>query len=279
MKLVACLLLSLLPLVALAQSEKPAAPEPVTRPNGAFFALSVADLAKSTRWYEDMLGLVVKLRPEKSGPADVAILEGGGLLVELIQHDEARPLAEVAPGTKGELFTHGVFKAGVLVDDYEGTIARLRARGADFAFGPFPASAEQKANAIVRDNAGNLIQFIDGAPPAAAAGSPEAIVQAQLDAYNRRDLDAFLAFYTDDAVLKNYPDEVTQVGKEQMRARYAKRFENKAIRAEVIQRMVMGRFVVDHERITAPPAKGEINAVAIYEVKDGKIVGVSFLSP
>lgn len=120
-------------------------------------------------------------------------------------------------------------------------------------------------------------------PPAPAApvteASPEAIVQAQLDAYNRRDLEAFLAFYSDDAVLKNHPDEVTQVGKEQMRARYAKRFTNPAVRAEVVQRMVMGRFVVDHERITAPPAKGMLEAVAVYEVKGGKIVSVSFLLP
>ena len=119
------------------------------------------------------------------------------------------------------------------------------------------------------------------AVPAASASeaSPEAIVQAQLDAYNRRDLEGFLAFYSDDAVLKNHPDEVTQVGKEQMRARYAKRFTNPAIRAEVVQRMVMGRFVVDHERITAPPAKGMLEAVAVYEVKDGKIASVSFLLP
>ena len=115
--------------------------------------------------------------------------------------------------------------------------------------------------------------------PAVAEASPEAIVQAQLDAYNRRDLEGFLAFYSDDAVLKNHPDEVTQVGKEQMRARYAKRFTNPAIRAEVVQRMVMGRFVVDHERITAPPAKGMLEAVAVYEVKDGKIASVSFLLP
>lgn len=280
MKLALCVLLSLLPVAGLARSD-PAADSAVSAPQatGAFLALSVPDLEASTRWYRDTLGLEVKMRPEKSGPAAVAILEGGGLIVELIQHDDARPLAQVAPTVKGEIFTHGVFKAGVIVADYAATLARLRERGAEFAFGPFPASNGQRANAIVRDNAGNLIQFIDGGRPTPSSGSPEAIVQAQLDAYNRRDLEGFLAFYSDDAVLKNHPDQVTQVGKEQMRARYTQRFANPAVHAQVLQRMVLGRFVVDEERIVAPPSKDVIEAVAIYEVRDGKIVSVSFLKP
>lgn len=109
------------------------------------------------------------------------------------------------------------------------------------------------------------------------APSPEAVVQAQLDAYNRHDLEGFLATYADDAVLVKHPDQVTQTGKAQMRERYAKRFANPSIRAEILQRMTFGRFVIDHERVTAPPAKGELVAVAIYEVRDGKIVRVTFL--
>lgn len=108
--------------------------------------------------------------------------------------------------------------------------------------------------------------------------SPEAIVQAQLDAYNRHDLDGLLAFYADDAVLVNYPDQITQTGKAQMRARYEKRFAQPNVRAEILERIVFSNFVVDHERITAPPATDVIEAVATYEVKDGKIVRVTFLT-
>ena len=114
-------------------------------------------------------------------------------------------------------------------------------------------------------------------PPAGA--SPEQIVDAQLEAYNRRDLEAFLAFYADDAVLANHPDKVTQTGKAEMRARYQRSFANKDVRAEILKRMAFGRYVIDHERITAPPAKGEIVAVAIYEIREGKIVRVTFLDP
>lgn len=114
-------------------------------------------------------------------------------------------------------------------------------------------------------------------PGATPPTSPEAIVQAQLDAYNRHDLEGFLSYYADDAVLVNYPDEITQAGKAQMRPRYEKRFATPNLRAEIIERIVFGRFVIDHERIVAPPSTEVTEAVATYEVKDGKIIRVTFL--
>lgn len=107
--------------------------------------------------------------------------------------------------------------------------------------------------------------------------SPEAIVDAQLAAYNRRDLEGFLSFYAEDAVLAKHPDQVTQTGKVEMRIRYQRNFSNPNVRAEIIKRVAFGRFVIDHERVVAPPAKGEFEAVAVYEIKDGKIVRVTFL--
>ena len=109
--------------------------------------------------------------------------------------------------------------------------------------------------------------------------TPEAIVDAQLAAYNRRDLEGFLSFYAEDAVLANHPNQVRQTGKAEMRARYQLRFRDPNAHAEIIKRVTFGRFVIDHERVVAaPPAKGTLEAVAIYEVKDGKIVRVTFLN-
>ena len=114
-------------------------------------------------------------------------------------------------------------------------------------------------------------------PDTTPTATPEAVVDAQLAAYNQRDLEAFLGFYADDAVLAKHPDQVTQTGKAQMRARYQRNFSNPNVRAEIIKRVTFGRFVIDHERVTAPPAKGELEAVAVYEVEEGKIVRVTFL--
>ena len=119
----------------------------------------------------------------------------------------------------------------------------------------------------------------DTPPPSgpAKAATPEQVVDAQLAAYNQRDLESVLGFYSEDAVLATHPDRVTQTGKAEMRARYQRNFGNPNIRAEIIKRVTFDRFVVDHERVTAPPAKGELEAVAIYEVRDGQIVRVTFL--
>jgi len=90
--------------------------------------------------------------PKKDGVA-VSVLEGSGLIVELIQNDQA------APAGKDRVLVHGPFKVGAIVSDFERVLAQLKARGADIAYGPYPASADQRANVIVRDNDGNLIQF------------------------------------------------------------------------------------------------------------------------
>jgi len=141
-----CLLLSL----TLAAS---AAEAPVFTGAGAFFALSVADLKASAQWYSDKLGLNVIMQTPKQDKAAVTILEGGGLIVELIQHDDAARSGKDSP------LVHGIFKAGLIVDDFDRTVTALKARNVEIAFGPFPKRADQRANVIVKDNAGNLIQF------------------------------------------------------------------------------------------------------------------------
>jgi catechol 2,3-dioxygenase-like lactoylglutathione lyase family enzyme len=132
---------------------------PVLETRGAFFALSVADLDASTRWYSEKLGLAVVMRPPKQDKSAVAVLEGGGLIVELLQRDDATPLRQAAPSVTANYLVHGIFKAGLIVDDLSATLTALRARGVEIAMGPFPASKEQRANAIIRDNAGNMIQL------------------------------------------------------------------------------------------------------------------------
>jgi catechol 2,3-dioxygenase-like lactoylglutathione lyase family enzyme len=113
---------------------------PVT---GAFFALSVADLQASSRWYEEHLGLTKVMEQPRQGTAAVAVLEGGGLIAKLIQDDNAVPL------------------------DFDRALALLRERRVKIAFDPYPARPGQRANVIIEDNAGNLIQLFgpDTSPP------------------------------------------------------------------------------------------------------------------
>ena len=91
--------------------------------------------------------------PRNQGAA-VTVLEGGGLTVELLQLDAAAPRA-----AGGAEQLHGIFKVGVVVDDLARALATLQARGVQVVAGPFPARDGQRANAIIRDNAGNMIQL------------------------------------------------------------------------------------------------------------------------
>jgi catechol 2,3-dioxygenase-like lactoylglutathione lyase family enzyme len=160
MRSLSLLLLLGLPLSARGQSSPSVTSEaPLSADHGAFFALSVPDLAASTRWYAEKLGLRVTMRVPRQGGVAVTVLEGVGLTVELLQLDAARPRDPASSSAREPQLTHGIFKVGFVVDDFDATIARLRARGVEIAYGPFPPREGQRANAIIRDNAGNLIQL------------------------------------------------------------------------------------------------------------------------
>jgi catechol 2,3-dioxygenase-like lactoylglutathione lyase family enzyme len=159
MKKINWVLASLVACLALRTAASEVPTKPALSAIGAFFAVSVADIETSGAWYSKNLGLVVSYHPPKSGPGQVMVLEGGGLMVELIQHDEAIPLAKLAPAVSDSFKVHGIFKAGVVVKDLDATLAYLKERGVPIAFGPFAAKEGRRANFIIRDNAGNLIQF------------------------------------------------------------------------------------------------------------------------
>lgn len=104
----------------------------------------------------------------------------------------------------------------------------------------------------------------------------EAIVQRNLDAYNARDIDAFMKDYSDDIKLYDYPNTLNTEGKDAMRKGYADWFERtKDLNAYIKKRIVIGNKVIDEEQVTA---NGQLfNVVAIYEVENGLITKVTFI--
>lgn len=132
---------------------------PFAATHGAFIGISVGDLDASVQWYAEKLGLSVILRPPKIDKSTAVILQGGGLTVELMHHDDAVALATAAPSITRNFMVHGIFKAGIIVDDFDQAMATLRERGVTIAIGPFPAHGGQPANAIIRDNEGNFLQI------------------------------------------------------------------------------------------------------------------------
>jgi Glyoxalase/Bleomycin resistance protein/Dioxygenase superfamily len=93
MKRIMLLLVLALSLLADGQSAQAAKAlsDPPFTAKGAFFALSVPDLESSARWYSEKFGLKIVMQAPKTKTlkSAVTVLAGGGLLVELIQNDEA----------------------------------------------------------------------------------------------------------------------------------------------------------------------------------------------
>lgn len=112
------------------------------------------------------------------------------------------------------------------------------------------------------------------------ADAPEAVVQRQLDAYNRHDLDAFMATYRDDAKVWRMPSATPAFdGADAIRSFYRdERFNRPTLHAELVARSVVGRKVADHERVTGLRDTAS-EALAVYEVVNGRIANVWLFAP
>jgi uncharacterized protein (TIGR02246 family) len=104
------------------------------------------------------------------------------------------------------------------------------------------------------------------------------IAQAQLEAYNDQDLDAYCSYFTDDVVVANVGGEVTSRGVDAYRARYADAFakfpKNKA---ELLNRMVLDGTVIDHERVhRGDGVTPAFEVAAIYTFRGDRIARVDF---
>jgi hypothetical protein len=108
--------------------------------------------------------------------------------------------------------------------------------------------------------------------------SPVLVVQTQLDAYNRKDIDALMLTYAPDAEQFTLHGERIAKGHEQLRSRFLLRFEEPDLHARLLSRVVVGNIVTDSELITRNFAEGlgVIEMLCVYEVVDGYIQRASF---
>jgi hypothetical protein len=86
--------------------------------------------------------------------------------------------------------------------------------------------------------------------PDRAVNIAEQLVQAQLVAYNARNIDAFCACFSEDIVVRAMPaGNALLQGMVAFRPRYIERFKSTALNCVLLSRMVQGDFVIDHEEI------------------------------
>lgn len=103
------------------------------------------------------------------------------------------------------------------------------------------------------------------------------LAQAQLDAYNSQNIEAFMQCYADTVEVFDFETgELLFSGAAAMHTRYAKLFENKDIHAELVKRMVHGNFVIDEESVSGM-GPDRVHAIAMYQIFDGSIQKVWFI--
>ena len=103
-------------------------------------------------------------------------------------------------------------------------------------------------------------------------------VHEQLEAYNARDIDGFMQWWTEDAQYYEFPDRLLASGAAAIRERHVARFKEPELYAKLLNRIVIDDLVVDHETVTRTFAdgQGEVDVIAIYQVREGKIAKAWF---
>ena len=107
-----------------------------------------------------------------------------------------------------------------------------------------------------------------------------AVVQAQLEAYNAKDINAFMKVFSKDAAIFNFGEtKPIASGEEAVRKVYANLFKKSPdLHSLVINRSVIGSKVLDYELITGRQGQTEaLKLIAIYEVENGLITKATFI--
>jgi hypothetical protein len=104
--------------------------------------------------------------------------------------------------------------------------------------------------------------------------SPEQVVQKNLDCYNKRDIEGFMACFSEEIAIYTFSQpEPTTVGLVAVRKVYEELFAlSPNLHSTIIKRIVFDNKVIDHESIIGRRGSTEIvELVLIYEVKNAKI--------
>lgn len=128
--------------------------------------VSVPDLNAAIDWYRNVLGFEVERRfPIESIPAEVAILRNGPLHIELFEVPDAAAASPDRRIPDRDVHTHGNKHVSFAAENVKQLAHELQQRGADIVW---VREMKHGANAFIRDNSGNLIEFVQSEKPGEA---------------------------------------------------------------------------------------------------------------
>jgi methylmalonyl-CoA/ethylmalonyl-CoA epimerase len=124
--------------------------------------ISVGDLEASIAWYREMLGFelvrVVDI-PEAEDAGKVALLRHGDFIIELFCLSGAGVLPEERRHPATDLRTHGTKHMAYAVSDLAALMDGLKAKNVDVVWDIAVHDGDRCA--FVRDNTGNLVEFVE----------------------------------------------------------------------------------------------------------------------
>ena len=106
----------------------------------------------------------------------------------------------------------------------------------------------------------------------------ERVVLQQQDAYNKHDIEAFVAAHAPDVRFYRYPDSLVFEGRDSVRARFGRLFAKApSVHASTDARMAHGDIVVWQETATGMPDNKTNTAIFVWEVHGGLITRVMLI--
>jgi Glyoxalase/Bleomycin resistance protein/Dioxygenase superfamily len=155
--------LTLILCLGLSSSRHPNVERPALlgKPNGSFYALLVPQANEAAEWYRDYLGFsVIRSNEGPGGTSRTIMLEQQGVLLEIIEARGSFNLQSVT--SKKANLLRGIRKVGIVIegegfDVLHSALVRKKAR---FIGGVFTDDGLKMRSFIVRDNSGNLVQFL-----------------------------------------------------------------------------------------------------------------------
>jgi catechol 2,3-dioxygenase-like lactoylglutathione lyase family enzyme len=141
-------------------AESSAVLDPPVQATGSFMALSVANAAMTSQWYVDKLGfeIVQRINPPNS-QVRIVLLNAPGVVMEIVEHPEAKSLNHYKPDAKNPFELRGHFKAGLIVTDLDAVVKRFRELGVEIRHGPFDLPELRLRSIVFADCEGNLVQL------------------------------------------------------------------------------------------------------------------------
>lgn len=127
-------------------------------------SIAVFNLAATAKWYKEQLGFEEVLRREfPEFGTRIVFLETNGVRIELIEDKKWQPVNR--PNPPQHTTIQGVSQITFKVDDIQKVIERVKSRPIDIAWDLIVVKDIGFKEFFIRDNEGNIIQFLETFTP------------------------------------------------------------------------------------------------------------------